>query len=108
MIQRGDGAHFPVEPLTEALRGHFDGDVTAQPCIERLVDLTHAPRPQEAVNLVRSDRDPAARRGTPGSSGRLAVCCASSESTSRLSAGSPAQAASKYDARSSAARVRTA
>ena len=55
MIQRGDGTHFAVESLAEALRGHFDRDVTTQPGIERLVDLAHAARPQEAVNLVRSD-----------------------------------------------------
>ena len=49
MIQRGDGAHFAVESLAEALRGHLDRDVTTQPGIERLVDLAHAARPQEAI-----------------------------------------------------------
>jgi hypothetical protein len=55
MTQRGDGAHFAVEPPAEALRGHFDRDVTTQRGIERLVDLAHAARPQEALNLVRPE-----------------------------------------------------
>ncbi len=55
MIQRGDGAHFAVESFAEALRGHFDRDVTTQPGIERLVDLTHTARAQEAMDLVRPE-----------------------------------------------------
>ena len=55
MIERGDGAHFAIESIAEALRGHFDRDVTTEPGIKRLVDLTHAARSQEAVNLVRPE-----------------------------------------------------
>jgi len=55
MIQGGDRAHFAVESLAEARGGHFDGDVTTQPGIERSVDLAHAARSQEAANLVRPD-----------------------------------------------------
>ncbi len=54
-IQRGDEAYFAVESLAEALRGNFDRDVTTEPRIERLVDLAHAARSQEAVNLVRPE-----------------------------------------------------
>ena len=52
MIQRGDGAHFAIESLAEALRGHFDRDVTTQPGIERLVDLAHAARPDGGEDFV--------------------------------------------------------
>jgi hypothetical protein len=55
MIQRGDEAYFAVESPAEALRGHFDRNVTTEPRIERLVDLAHAARSQEAVNLVRPE-----------------------------------------------------
>jgi hypothetical protein len=54
MIQRGDGAHLAVESLTELFVGHLDRDLTVQPGIERLIDLTHAASAQEAENLVRT------------------------------------------------------
>ncbi len=55
MIQRGDGAHFAVKSLAEALPGYFDRDAATQPGIERPVDLAHPARAQEALNLIRPE-----------------------------------------------------
>ena len=41
MIQRGDGAGFALEALTETLHRNFDGNVAVQASIASPVHLTH-------------------------------------------------------------------
>ncbi len=69
MVERGDGARLAFESLapqgigSKMRRQHFDRDVTAKACVERLVDLAHASRPDSGADLVRTDGQPVERPG---------------------------------------------
>ena len=58
VVQRSDGARFSLEAVAclqivrELLRQHFDRDRPVEPCIARLVDLTHSTGANQRRDLI--------------------------------------------------------
>jgi len=55
MIECRDGTRFGLEPLAEAVVGHFEGDRPIQASVTCPVNLAHATRRNEGQNFVRSE-----------------------------------------------------
>src|ERR1700741_1809379 len=65
MIQRGDGARFPLEALRELILGNFQGNDAIQPRVASPLYLPHAARTDQGENLVRAEPGSRVHRFTP-------------------------------------------